>query len=204
MNDSFPRRLTGTALATILLTTASLAADVALPGLPKAYELRPQQEAAEAAFTEGDHEKALGLFKDVLTPAGDKYAQYMVGHMTLNGLGTEADAVLATAWFAVAAERGEDAYVSVYDEVRAQLDADARRLSGELASDLLRTYGDCAIVSKALDERQAPPDNRAALSDDEPPPGFGPSRYDRRGPADPRDANREVRRMQDYLDTNCS
>ena len=204
MNDSFPRRLAGTALATILFTTASLAADVVLPGLPKAYELRPQQEAAEAAFDAGDHEKALGLFKDVLTPAGDKYAQYMVGYMTLNGLGTDADAVLAAAWFALAAERGDNAYASVRNEVLDQLDADARRLSGELASDLLGTYGDCALVGKALTGRRAQPGDPAALSGDEPPQRFGPSTYIDRGPAEPRAAKRDLRRMQDFLDANCS
>ena len=207
MNDSFTARLVVVAIATLpLAMPVAAAAATALPGLPKMHELRPQQDAAEAAFSDGDYEKAMTVFKDTLAPAGDKYAQYMVGHMLLNGLGADADPVLGAAWFALAAERGDTAYQSVHNEVLGQLDADTRRLSSELASDLLATYGDCALVKGAMDERQAQLDDPAALaalSDDEPPPRFGPSTYTERGPAKPRELKRDIRKMQDYLDSNC-
>ena len=58
------------------------------------------------------------IYRNDLAPIGDKYAQYMLGYMSLSGLGVEQDPVLASAWYRLAAERGEpEEFVVIRDEL---------------------------------------------------------------------------------------
>ncbi|MDH3757613.1 MAG: SEL1-like repeat protein, partial [Gammaproteobacteria bacterium] len=77
---------------------------------------------------------------------GDKYAQYMLGYMSLSGLGVEEDPVLASAWYRLAAERGEpEEFVRIRDDLLGSLDAPGRERSDQVLLDLRREYSDIAI-----------------------------------------------------------
>lgn len=54
---------------------------------------------ADVAFNAGDYKSAFWYYRKELAPIGDKYAQYMVGYMTQNGLGTDPEDVTAATWF---------------------------------------------------------------------------------------------------------
>ncbi len=53
------------------------------------------QRKVDQLFERGDYERAYFIYRNELAPAGDKYAQYMVGFMHLTGMGIDEDPVAA-------------------------------------------------------------------------------------------------------------
>jgi len=111
------------------------------------------QAKAEELFQRGDYRRAYVIYRNDLAPIGDKYAQYMLGFMSLNGLGVEQDPALASAWYRLAAERGEpEEFVAIRDELLGQLDAENRARSDEMYLGLLREYSDVVISMREARE----------------------------------------------------
>jgi hypothetical protein len=108
------------------------------------------QAKAEDLFQHEHYQRAHVIYLNDLAPIGDKYAQYMLGFMSLNGIGVEQDPVLASAWYRLAAERGEpEEFVAICDELLAQLDAADRARSDEIFLRLRSEYSDMAISMRA-------------------------------------------------------
>jgi hypothetical protein len=104
------------------------------------------QAKAEELFQREHYRRAHVIYLNDLAPIGDKYAQYMLGFMSLSGFGVEQDHVLASAWYRLAAERGEPAeFVAIRDELLEQLDEVDRRRSDALYLRLRGEYSDIAI-----------------------------------------------------------
>lgn len=161
------------------------------------------QAQAEKLFERENYRRAYVIYLNDLAPIGDKYAHYMLGFMTLSGLGTEPDQVLASAWYRMAAERGEpEEFVEIRNELMDQLDDMEKARSDEIYIGLRRDYSDIAIsmreARKAFDDiSQVITGSRlggtsSAVTIVEP----------RGGTSQPADAliRRTQRRMQDYLD----
>jgi len=111
------------------------------------------QAKAEELFDREQYRRAHGIYLNDLAPIGDKYAQYMLGFMSLGGLGVEQDPVLASAWYRLAAERGEpEEFVEIRDELMDQLDAVDTTRSDETYLALRRTYSDIAISMREARE----------------------------------------------------
>lgn len=111
------------------------------------------QAKAEELFQRQDYRRAYVIYRNDLAPIGDKYAQYMLGFMSLGGLAVEQDPVLASAWYRLAAERGEPVeFVETRDELLDQLDAVDRARSDELYLRLRRDYSDVAISMREARE----------------------------------------------------
>lgn len=111
------------------------------------------QAKAEELYERGDYRRAHVIYRNDLAPIGDKYAQYMLGFMSLTGLGVEQDPVLASAWYRLAAERGEPReFVAIRDEMLGQLDAVDRKRSDEIYLGLRRQYSDIAISMREARE----------------------------------------------------
>ena len=111
------------------------------------------QAKAEELFEQGDYRRAHVIYRNDLAPIGDKYAQYMLGFMNLSGLGVEQDPVLASAWYRLAAERGEpEEFVAIRDRLLDQLDAVDRARSREIYLGLRRDYSDIAISMREARE----------------------------------------------------
>lgn len=116
------------------------------------------QAKAEELFNRQDYRRAHVIYLNDLAPIGDKYAQYMLGFMSLSGLGVEQDPVLASAWYRLAAERGApEEFVAIRDDLLSQLDAAERARSDEIYLGLRRKYCDLVIsmreVRDAFDDR---------------------------------------------------
>lgn len=104
------------------------------------------QAKAEELFQREHYQRAHIIYRNDLAPIGDKYAQYMLGFMSLGGLGVEQDHVLASAWYRLAAERGEpDEFVAIRDELLDQLDPADRQRSDAIYLQLRSEYSDIAI-----------------------------------------------------------
>ncbi len=101
-----------------LLAVASLClAGEPFPGQPPDGQLVSTQEKAADLFERSDYERALFIYRHELAPRGDKFAQYMVGYMYASGRGVDTDVVEASAWYQLAAERGEKSFVKVHDNL---------------------------------------------------------------------------------------
>ena len=103
------------------------------------------QAKAEELFDRGDYRRAHFIYRNELAPIGDKYAQYMVGYMSLAGLGVEEDPIEASAWYRLAAERNAKEFAAVRDELMDQFDdIDAAR-SDTAYIGLRKMYSDIVL-----------------------------------------------------------
>lgn len=104
------------------------------------------QTKVETLYEQGDYERAHFIYLNELAPAGDKYAQYMLGYMSLMGKGASEDAVTASAWYRLAAERGAPEFRAVRDQLLVSLDETQLAQSDALYLDLRRKHGDLVVV----------------------------------------------------------
>ena len=109
------------------------------------------QERVEELFDEGDYSRALIIYRDELAPIGDKYAQYMVGYIYLTGAGVEEDAVLASAWYRLAAERAYKEFQNERDQILANFTPEQLLRSDNLYLQLRRKYSDVVLILALVD-----------------------------------------------------
>lgn len=162
------------------------------------------QAKADELFEREDYQRAHVIYLKDLAPIGDKYAQYMLGFMSLGGLGVERDPVLASVWYRLAAERGEPVeFVAIRDELLGQLSATDRLRSDEILFELRQEYGDMAICVREVRDAfqdlagvttgsRIGSNLSSAVTIVEPGSGSIISAEERR--------RRDLRRMQKYLD----
>jgi len=111
------------------------------------------QAKAEDLFQREHYRRAHVIYLNDLAPIGDKYAQYMLGFMSLSGLGVEQDTVLASAWYRLAAERGEPGeFVAIRDSLLRKLDVADRERSDQVYLGLRQEYSDIAISMREARE----------------------------------------------------
>jgi hypothetical protein len=139
------------AAVSILLTIAMAAiAQEGYLGEAPTRTILKAQEKADAYFAKGKYDKAMAIYRDDLAPVGDKYAQYMVGYMNLAGYGVPQDAIVASAWYRLAAQRENDQYVRIRDGLLALFNDEQRVRSDQLYVDLRRKMGDLVLVRKLI------------------------------------------------------
>ena len=109
-------------------------------------------EKAEQLYETGNFKRAYFIYRNELAPIGDKYAQYMVGYMNLTGQGTEADRVVAAAWYRLAAERGTREFVMVHNQLLVSLTPEQIPEYERAFIDLRKQYGDLPILMRAVRE----------------------------------------------------
>jgi len=122
------------------------------PGEVVNQRTRTIQERVEAIYAAGDYRRALLIYEKDLAPLGDKYAQYMVGYMHLNGEGIDSDRATALAWFRLAAERGEPLLQRIRDEVVQQMTPSEVAVSDQIYLELWREIGDHALIMDLIHE----------------------------------------------------
>ncbi len=108
------------------------------------------QEKVEELYQQGDFRRSLIIYQKELAPTGDKYAQYMVGFMRLNGQGTTVNRPLALAWYRLAAERKNIAIIAARDNLFASLSAEEIAESNTQFARLYRSLGDNHIIVRLI------------------------------------------------------
>jgi len=148
-----PGRRAPLLFATILLFGAvcAQAGDDFPGGKPDRRVLRTQQKV-DSLFEKGDYERAYFIYREELVPLGDKYAQYMVGYMTLVGKGVASDVIAGSAWYRLAAERGDSSFKQASDEVWGLLNDEQRRASTQQYLLLRRQFSDAMIVTDLIEK----------------------------------------------------
>ena len=104
------------------------------------------QSKAESLYLQGHWQRAHFIFEHELAPIGDKYAQYMVGYMYLNGQGVPRDPVVASAWYRLAAERDVPEFAAVRDQLLESLSPDELAQSDKRFVELRKEYSDLVVT----------------------------------------------------------
>ena len=136
--------------AALALSAVPAAAQERFPGSAPSSRTAKIQQKAERAYEEGDYERAFRIWRKDLVEIVDKYAQYMVGYMYLNGLGIERDAAQAYAWYRLAAERGHDLLVEALEDLEARLTPDELAAGTSEHERLAAKYGDRKLVRRLI------------------------------------------------------
>ena len=108
------------------------------------------QQKADSDFAKGEYGQALEAYQKELAPLGDKYSQYMVGYMYLAGKGVQEDALLASAWYRLAAQRETEEYARIRDSLLALCNDEQRSRSDEIYILLRRKMGDLTLVGQLI------------------------------------------------------
>ena len=137
-------------LAGLLCVAAYAQSYKPFPGEPIDQRTRHMQERVEEIYAAGEFARALLIYENDLAPLGDKYAQYMVGYMHLNGEGALQDKVEALAWYRLAAEREEPLLRQVRDELIAQLTPQEVNRSDAIFLDLWKRIGDRTLIMELI------------------------------------------------------
>lgn len=135
-------------LAVVAATTT--VAEESFPGQEPSRRAIRLQEEVEALFGDSEYEQALLIYKKQLAPMGDKTAQYMVGYMYLAGKGVAKDELVASAWYRLAAERGNEQFVRIRDKLLSLMNDAQRSRSDQLYVELRREIGDLALVADLI------------------------------------------------------
>lgn len=110
------------------------------------------QDKADTLYRDGHWERAYFIYVNELAAVGDKYAQYMAGYMSLTGRGVPRDAIRASAWYRLAAERNGREFVEVRDKLLESM-SEADRLASDAAFIALRKeYGDLVLALAVLEK----------------------------------------------------
>ncbi len=108
------------------------------------------QAKVEKLFDAGEFERAFFIYRNELSPLGDKYAQYMVGFMYQTGLGVDDDIVAAAAWYQLAAERDTREFVVVRDRYLHVIDEDDAAEARAQYRELRLKYSDLAVLLSSI------------------------------------------------------
>jgi TPR repeat protein len=135
-----------------LLLAGAVDAAVAepFPGVRPDKRLLNAQEKADQLYQKGDYDRALVVYRDDLARRGDKFAQYMVGYMYLAGQAVAQNAITATAWYRLAAERGEESFAHARDTLMDAMNDAQRRECDEMYVELREEFSDIVIVSSLI------------------------------------------------------
>ena len=115
-------------------------------GIPLESRTNRAQAKAEKLFERGEYVRAHFIYRNELAVVGDKYAQYMVGFMCQTGKGVQEDAVMASAWYRLAAERQTPEYVAVRDGLMSAFDTVDTDRSDQAYFGLRVQYSDLALA----------------------------------------------------------
>jgi hypothetical protein len=148
-----PRLIIQLAIATVFMV-ASFAAPAAdgFPGSKPDRRILKTQEKVDELFEKGDYERAYFIYRQELVPLGDKYAQYMVGYMNIVGKGVPRDYIAGSAWYRLAAERGDESFSRARDEVWERFNEEQRIQSDKKYAEIRLEYSDAMIIADYLEK----------------------------------------------------
>jgi hypothetical protein len=148
-----PRRIIQLVVATMFMV-ASLAVPAAdnFPGSKPDRRILKTQEKVDELFEKGDYERAYFIYRQELVPLGDKYAQYMVGYMNIVGKGVPRDYIAGSAWYRLAAERGDESFAKARDEVWERFNDEQRTQSDRKYAEIRLEYSDAMIIADYVEK----------------------------------------------------
>lgn len=140
------------AAATMLLASVGQVWADDFPGSKPDRRIIKTQQQVDELFEKGDYERAYFIYRNELAPLGDKYAQYMVGYMSIVGKGVVRDYIAGSAWYRLAAERGDENFTRARDEVLQLFNDEQRMQSDKKYAELRLLFSDAMIVVKLIEQ----------------------------------------------------
>jgi hypothetical protein len=140
------------AAATMLFASVGQVWADDFPGSKPDRRIIKTQQQVDELFEKGDYERAYFIYRNELAPLGDKYAQYMVGYMNIVGKGVVRDYIAGSAWYRLAAERGDENFTRARDEVLQLFNDEQRMQSDKKYAELRVLYSDAMIVVKLIEQ----------------------------------------------------
>jgi len=137
------------ALACLPIVSSAQRASELSADFPDARTMAVQKKV-EKLFDDGDYERAFFIYRNELSPIGDKYAQYMVGFMYQFGIGVDEDPIASAAWYQLAAERGTREFVVVRDRFMHVMDEKDAAESVAVFKQLRLKYSDVAVLLASI------------------------------------------------------
>jgi hypothetical protein len=122
------------------------------PGAALDNKTLEAQRLVEELYSSEEYKRSLIIYRDDLAPIGDKYAQYMVGYMYLNGQGVPASRSVALAWYRLVAERRDRAIVQARDQLYQSMNTNEIVESNKVFVDLWRELGDNQLLLDLIRE----------------------------------------------------
>ncbi len=140
-----------TSLLAALCCTATVAQDYKpFPGVSADQRTLKMQERVDELYEAGDYKRAFFIYEKELAPRGDKYAQYMVGYMYLEGQSVPRDKIRALAWYRLSAERGYQILEEARDELARTMTPEQIEASNAILLDLMQRLGDATLIMKLI------------------------------------------------------
>ncbi len=136
--------------AMAFFTANAVIASDDFPGAEPDRSVFKTQKKVDSLFEKGDYERAIFIYREELAPLGDKYAQYMRGYMHLTGKGVPRDAIAASAWYRLAAERGDPHFTQARDKLWKLLNEQHRAQSDLKYIELRKYCSDATLVSNLV------------------------------------------------------
>lgn len=136
--------------AMLLMVSVATFSEEGFLGEAPSRTILKAQEKADSYFAKGDFIEAMAIYRDDLAPVGDKYSQYMVGYMYLAGKGVQEDAIVASAWYRLAAQRENAQYVRIRDGLLSLFNDEQRSRSDQLYVRLRQDMGDLMLIRKLI------------------------------------------------------
>ncbi len=148
-----PKLIIQLAVAAMLMVASvgPVAADD-FPGSKPDRRILKTQEKVDELFEKGDYERAYFIYREELVPLGDKYAQYMVGYMNMVGKGVPRDYIAGSAWYRLAAERGDENFSRARDEVWELFKDEQRIQSDKKYAEIRMDYSDAMIIVSYIEK----------------------------------------------------
>lgn len=108
-------------------------------------EYQDFQNQADLSFNEGKYKAAYDSYLE-LAKTNDKYSQYRLAYMYLQGLHVDKQPKEAFAWSAVAAENGQSEYLGLFNLIKGELTDTEIKQSIDHAEVYRKKYGNLAIL----------------------------------------------------------
>jgi hypothetical protein len=139
-------------LVSLPLTAAGYAQNTgqAFPAEPDSRFVADLKRDADRAYDRGDFERAYRILSKSLSWRGDKYSQYLLGVMHLNGKGVARDPALGVAWLRLATERKHPKLLAAYKAADATLSHEQRARSQLLFDELENDFGDRRVLARLI------------------------------------------------------
>ncbi len=137
---------------TLLIATQTTAQspEREFPGEPDTRFVADMKRDADRAYDRGDYARAYRILSKGLSWRGDKYSQYLLGVMHLNGQGVRRDPARGVAWLRLAAERKNARLLAAYEEALDTLTDAQRARADVLYEEFKDEYGDRRVLARLV------------------------------------------------------
>lgn len=152
MINAAPFKYSLVAVLTMLFAAPTFAqtSEREFPGEPDTRFVADMKRDADRAYDRGDYARAYRILSKSLSWRGDKYSQYLLGVMHLNGQGVRRDPARGIAWLRLATERKNVRLLAAYEQALKGVNDAQRARADVIYEELKDEYGDRRVLARLI------------------------------------------------------